>query len=211
MKKFLCMSREGRDTHTHTIIGRLIDIKADLQNDVFTKRLIYVFTCLSHCACLYLSVSELDSQLRLLENLLLSLPAVLICNHEQRQEAELIEEVTEVRVKLEEKLSASEEEKVKSCQHSPVFLDLFVLPYLSLPVCPQSMNVKRLRVSLGEEELLSLSSREELRQQQLHSDICSLHLELQVGRGGVSVTPVSTTTCHACNTCVFCVGVSRSV
>ncbi|XP_077942648.1 coiled-coil domain-containing protein 180 isoform X1 [Gasterosteus aculeatus] len=103
---------------------------------------------------LCMSREELDSQLRLLENLLLSLPAVLICNHEQRQEAELIEEVTEVRVKLEEKLSASEEEK--------------------------SMNVKRLRVSLGEEELLSLSSREELRQQQLHSDICSLHLELQV-------------------------------
>ncbi|KAL6115039.1 ccdc180 [Pungitius sinensis] len=100
------------------------------------------------------SREELETQLSLLENLLLSLPAVLICSHEQRQEAELIEEVSEVRRKLEEKVAAGEEEK--------------------------RMNVNLLRVSLRDEELLSLSSREELRQQQLHSDICSLHLELQV-------------------------------
>ncbi|KAM8885620.1 coiled-coil domain-containing protein 180 isoform 2-T4 [Spinachia spinachia] len=100
------------------------------------------------------SREELETQLSLLENRLLSLPAVLICNHEQRQEAELIEEVSKVRGKFEEKLAVSEEEK--------------------------SMNVNWLRVSLGDEELLTLSAREELRQQQLHSDICSLHLELQL-------------------------------
>ena len=43
------------------------------------------------------------------------------------------------------------------------------------------MNIHRLRASLSKEELNTLNSREELRQQQLHSTICRAHLELQVG------------------------------
>ncbi|MEQ2185998.1 hypothetical protein GOODEAATRI_024183, partial [Goodea atripinnis] len=45
-------------------------------------------------------------------------------------------------------------------------------------------NVRHLRVSLSDNELEALNSREELRQQQVHSAIHSTHLELQVGGGG---------------------------
>ncbi|XP_051250618.1 coiled-coil domain-containing protein 180 isoform X2 [Dicentrarchus labrax] len=102
---------------------------------------------------LSMSREELGKQLSVLEELLRSLPAVLISNHERRQEAELRKEVGGVRLKLEEVLAASEEEK---CE-----------------------NVRQLRVSLRDDELQTLTSREEVRQQQLHSAVCCSHLELQ--------------------------------
>ncbi|KAM6943925.1 coiled-coil domain-containing protein 180 [Lycodopsis pacificus] len=114
------------------------------------------------------SREELATQRSLSESLLLSLPEVLISNHEQRQGAELIEEMGRVRVKLEETLAASEEDK--------------------------RVNIRQLRVSLRDDDLQTVNIREELRQQQLQNSICSLHLELQVGGGGVSGTPVNTKT-----------------
>ncbi|XP_054466409.1 coiled-coil domain-containing protein 180 [Anoplopoma fimbria] len=121
----------------------------------------------------FLSTSreELETQLSLLENLLHSLPAVLISNHEQRQGAGLIEEVCRVGMKLEETLAASEEDKL--------------------------VNVRQLRVSLTDAALQTLNIREELRQQQLQSAICSLHLELQVclrDRGEEFVTSLASLT-----------------
>ncbi|XP_044051690.1 coiled-coil domain-containing protein 180 isoform X2 [Siniperca chuatsi] len=103
----------------------------------------------------FLSTSreELVNHLSVLEELLHSLPAVLISNHERQQGAELREEVGGVRLKLEETLAASETEKC--------------------------VNVRQLRASLGDDELQTLNSREELRQQQLHSALCCAHLELQ--------------------------------
>ncbi|KAK9523115.1 hypothetical protein VZT92_019535 [Zoarces viviparus] len=114
------------------------------------------------------SREELETQRSLSESLLLSLPEVLISNHEQRQGAELIEEMGRVRVKLEETLAASEEDK--------------------------RVNIHQLRVSLRDDDLQTVNIREELRQQQLQSAICSLHLELQVCvrvRGEEFVTSLS--------------------
>ncbi|XP_068457838.1 coiled-coil domain-containing protein 180 isoform X2 [Clinocottus analis] len=99
------------------------------------------------------SREELHTQLSLLGTVLLSLPEALISNHEQRQGAGLMEEVGRVQVKQEVMLAASEKDKV---------------------------NVRALRVSLRDEDLQAVSGREELRQQQLHSAVCCLHLELQV-------------------------------
>ncbi|XP_042370822.1 coiled-coil domain-containing protein 180-like, partial [Plectropomus leopardus] len=68
----------------------------------------------------FLSTSreELDMQLSHLHELLQMLPAALIRNHGQQQEAGLMEEVGGVRQKLEETLAASEEEKVSPvCPH----------------------------------------------------------------------------------------------
>ncbi|XP_074495833.1 coiled-coil domain-containing protein 180-like isoform X2 [Sebastes fasciatus] len=100
------------------------------------------------------SRAEMVRQLSVLEELLHSLPSVLIRNHGQRQEAGLREEVGGVRLKLEETLAASEEDK--------------------------RVNVRQLRASLRDEELQALTSREEFRQQQLHDAVCCAHLELQV-------------------------------
>ncbi|KAM3611041.1 uncharacterized protein V6R79_012771 [Siganus canaliculatus] len=99
------------------------------------------------------SRDELDRQLSLWDELLRCLPAALICNHEQRQEAELREEVGGVMAKLEETLAASEQEK--------------------------SVNFEQLRASLSDIELENVNRREEQRQQQLHGAICSSELELQ--------------------------------
>uniref|UniRef100_A0A8C9Z926 DUF4455 domain-containing protein n=1 Tax=Sander lucioperca TaxID=283035 RepID=A0A8C9Z926_SANLU len=103
----------------------------------------------------FLSTSreEFVSQLSVLEELLHSMPAVLIGNHERRQEAGLREQVGGVRLKLKETLAASEEEKRE--------------------------NVRQLRTSLRDGELQTLDSREQQRQQQLHSTVCWTHLELQ--------------------------------
>nr|XP_046242402.1 coiled-coil domain-containing protein 180-like [Scatophagus argus] len=103
----------------------------------------------------FLSTSreELVNQLSVLDELRRLLPAVLISSHERQQEAELRVEVGGVRLKLEEKLAASEKEKRE--------------------------NVRQLRASLRDDELHALNSREELRQQQLHGTICCAHLELQ--------------------------------
>ncbi|TNN65229.1 Coiled-coil domain-containing protein 180 [Liparis tanakae] len=117
------------------------------------------------------SREELETQLSLLADLLLSVPVVLISNHEQQQGAGLIEEMGRVRMKQEETLAASEEDK--------------------------RVNIHQLRVSLRDEELQTLVSREELRQQQLHSSICSFHLELQVSvrlRGEEFVTSLAALT-----------------
>ncbi|XP_033969387.1 coiled-coil domain-containing protein 180 isoform X2 [Trematomus bernacchii] len=100
------------------------------------------------------SREEVVSQLSVLEELLPSFAAVLISNHEQRQGAGLREEMGGVRLKLKDTLAASEEEK--------------------------RVNVRQLRASLRDEDLQSLSIREKLRQQRLHSNICTKHLELQV-------------------------------
>ncbi|XP_030274074.1 coiled-coil domain-containing protein 180 isoform X2 [Sparus aurata] len=106
------------------------------------------------------SREELVKQLSVLEELLRLLPGVLISNHELQQEAGLREKVCGVRLKLKETLAASEKEKC--------------------------LNFCQLRVSLRDDELRTLNSREELRQQQLHRSICSTHRKLQecVGVGG---------------------------
>ncbi|MED6261099.1 hypothetical protein ATANTOWER_000874 [Ataeniobius toweri] len=121
----------------------------------------------------FLSVSrdEVVKQLSVFRELLNCLPDVLINDHEGQQGARLTEEVGEVRKKLEEKLAASEEEKIS--------------------------NVRHLRVSLSDNELEALNSREELRQQQVHSAIHSTHLELQEcvrGRAEEFVTLLSSLT-----------------
>ncbi|XP_071328457.1 coiled-coil domain-containing protein 180 isoform X2 [Trachinotus anak] len=99
------------------------------------------------------STEDLVNQLSLLKDLLHSLPSVLIINQERQQGAELREEVGRIRKKLEEMLTVSEQQKTET--------------------------VRQLRVSLGDDELQSLISREELRQQRLHAAICCSHLELQ--------------------------------
>ncbi|KAF3695241.1 Coiled-coil domain-containing protein 180 [Channa argus] len=78
---------------------------------------------------------------------------VLIGTHEQRHAVELTKQVGQVRDKLKDTLSASETDK--------------------------KANMRQLRASLSEDELQALISREELRQQQLHSAICYSHLEIQ--------------------------------
>ncbi|XP_030011329.1 LOW QUALITY PROTEIN: coiled-coil domain-containing protein 180 [Sphaeramia orbicularis] len=99
------------------------------------------------------SKEELSNQLSVFEELLHSLPAILINNHEKQQEAELKEEVGGIMQKLEETMAGSEKEK--------------------------RLIVNKLRPSLSLEDLQSLGSREELRQQQLHSAICSSQQALQ--------------------------------
>ncbi|XP_008301354.1 uncharacterized protein ccdc180 [Stegastes partitus] len=102
---------------------------------------------------LSMSREEVVQQCSVLGRLLRSLPAVLILNHERQQEAGLREEVGGVRQKLEEMQAASKKERV---------------------VC-----VSRLRPSLSQCQLQTLTSREEQRQQQLFSATCSAHLEIQ--------------------------------
>ncbi|XP_075324935.1 coiled-coil domain-containing protein 180 [Odontesthes bonariensis] len=104
-------------------------------------------------ALLSRSREELVKQLSAFRELLNLLPGALISNHGQRHEEQLREEVGGVKKRLEEILAASEKEK--------------------------SVNIRRLRASLRMEELNTLTSREELRQQQVHSAICRAHLELQ--------------------------------
>ncbi|XP_049435658.1 coiled-coil domain-containing protein 180 isoform X2 [Epinephelus fuscoguttatus] len=121
----------------------------------------------------FLSTSreELETQLSMFEELLHSLPAVLISNHERQQGAGLTEEVGRVRLKMEEMLASSEEQK--------------------------RVNIHQLRVSLRNDRFQSLNSREELRQQQLHSAVCSTHQELQVcvrARGEEFVTSLASLT-----------------
>ncbi|XP_056231748.1 coiled-coil domain-containing protein 180 isoform X2 [Seriola aureovittata] len=99
------------------------------------------------------SREDLVDQLSVLDDLLHSFPAVLISNYEQQQEAELREEVGGVRRKLEEILTASEQEK--------------------------TVNLHQLRVSVGGGKLQTVISREEGRQERLHSAVCCSHLELQ--------------------------------
>ncbi|XP_067377136.1 coiled-coil domain-containing protein 180 isoform X1 [Channa argus] len=103
----------------------------------------------------FLSTSreEFWTQLSALDKLLHSLPSVLIGTHEQRHAVELTKQVGQVRDKLKDTLSASETDK--------------------------KANMRQLRASLSEDELQALISREELRQQQLHSAICCSHLEIQ--------------------------------
>ncbi|KAL7392312.1 hypothetical protein ABVT39_022867 [Epinephelus coioides] len=121
----------------------------------------------------FLSTSreELETQLSMFEELLHSLPAVLISNHERQQVAGLTEEVGRVRLKMEEMLASSEEQK--------------------------RVNIRQLRVSLRNDLFQSLNSREELRQQQLHSAVCRTHQELQVcvrARGEEFVTSLASLT-----------------
>ncbi|XP_041643155.1 coiled-coil domain-containing protein 180 isoform X2 [Cheilinus undulatus] len=99
------------------------------------------------------SRQELMNQFSVLEELLYLLPKVLISNHEQQHEAQLRNEVDGVKMKLDETLETSEKEK-----HD---------------------IVNQLRVSLRDDELQTLNSREKLRQQHLHDTICLAHQELQ--------------------------------
>ncbi|XP_041854208.1 coiled-coil domain-containing protein 180 isoform X3 [Melanotaenia boesemani] len=102
---------------------------------------------------LSMSREDLMKQMSEFRELLSSLPAALISSHEQQHEAWLRDEVCRVKKKLEEAMAASTKEK--------------------------SVNVRQLQVFLSEEELQVLNSKEELRQQQLYSIICSVYLELQ--------------------------------
>ncbi|XP_054895202.1 uncharacterized protein ccdc180 isoform X2 [Poeciliopsis prolifica] len=99
------------------------------------------------------SKDELMKQLSVFRELLNSLPEVLISHHVGLQGAWLTEEVGVVRKRLEEELAAGREQKMS--------------------------NLGRLRVSLSEDELQALESREEHRQQQLHGAILRSHLEQQ--------------------------------
>ncbi|XP_058492662.1 coiled-coil domain-containing protein 180 isoform X2 [Solea solea] len=99
------------------------------------------------------SRKALANQQSLFRDLLHSLPSVLISNYEQQQEVGFVEMVDGLRKKQEECLAASEQDK--------------------------KLNVQRLRVSLRENELQLVVSKEEARQQQLHGTICCLHMELQ--------------------------------
>ncbi|XP_015259342.1 PREDICTED: coiled-coil domain-containing protein 180-like, partial [Cyprinodon variegatus] len=92
-------------------------------------------------------------QLFVFRGLLRSLPEILIKNHEGQHVTWLTAEVCAVQEKLEKQLATSEEEK--------------------------NSNFYGLKVSLGEKELQTLNSKEELRQQQLLSATLSTHLELQ--------------------------------
>ncbi|CAI5651312.1 unnamed protein product [Oreochromis niloticus] len=117
------------------------------------------------------SRDDVVKQLSVFEEMLLSSPAVLISDHERQHGAGLREEVARFTQKLEETLAASEKER--------------------------SVNICQLRTSLREDELEMLNSREELRQQQLHSTISSVHLELQDcvrGRGEEFVTSLASLT-----------------
>ncbi|XP_037536764.1 coiled-coil domain-containing protein 180 [Nematolebias whitei] len=99
------------------------------------------------------SKQEVVKQLSVFRELLSSLPPILISNHEQQQGAWLREEVGGGRKKLEELMAISDKEK--------------------------SLNIRQLRFSLRDDELQALNSREELRQQQLHSSVIRTHMELQ--------------------------------
>lgn len=102
---------------------------------------------------LEMSRTILGSQHCVFKDLLKEIPSILIRNHEEQRRAELIAKVNDVTENLREHLRASEEERL--------------------------VNVQELRVSLKEAELQDLVSREEMRQQQLHSAISSSHQELQ--------------------------------
>nr|XP_043900149.1 coiled-coil domain-containing protein 180-like [Solea senegalensis] len=95
----------------------------------------------------------LVTQQSVFNDLLHFLLIVLIRQHGQRREVEFIEMVHGVRKKLEEHLASSEKNK--------------------------EVNVQQLRLSLRKEELQLVVSREEARQQQLHSTICCSHVELE--------------------------------
>ncbi|XP_032433445.1 uncharacterized protein ccdc180 isoform X3 [Xiphophorus hellerii] len=99
------------------------------------------------------SKDEVVKQLSVFRELLDSLPEVLISHHVGQQGAWLTEEVGVFRKRLEEELAAGKDQKMS--------------------------NLGRLRVSLKEDELQTLESREERRQQQLHDAILRSHLELQ--------------------------------
>uniref|UniRef100_A0A3B3H3J9 DUF4455 domain-containing protein n=1 Tax=Oryzias latipes TaxID=8090 RepID=A0A3B3H3J9_ORYLA len=99
------------------------------------------------------SREELVKQLFVLKELLSSLPAVLMNKHEQQHTVWLKEQLAGIMKKLEETLAASEKEKIS--------------------------NFRELRVSMSKNMLDMVISREELRQQTLHSTICGAHLQLQ--------------------------------
>lgn len=61
-----------------------------------------------------LSLSDLLAQFSVLDQLLHSLPSVLMSNHERQQGAELTGEVGGIRKKLEETFAVSEKEKVRT-------------------------------------------------------------------------------------------------
>ncbi|RVE68722.1 hypothetical protein OJAV_G00094210 [Oryzias javanicus] len=99
------------------------------------------------------SREELVKQLFVLKELLSSLPAVIISKHEEQHKVWLKEQLAGITKKLEEMLAASEKERTS--------------------------NFRELRVSMTEAMLEVVNSREELRQQKLHSAICCAHLQLQ--------------------------------
>ncbi|XP_024909192.1 coiled-coil domain-containing protein 180-like, partial [Cynoglossus semilaevis] len=95
----------------------------------------------------------LENQEAIFKDLLRDFPSVLISNYGQKHEEELTQTVCEIRQNLEVHLANSEQEK--------------------------KANVQQLRASLRGDRLLTVVSREEERQKQLHSTICSSHLKLQ--------------------------------
>ncbi|XP_017162072.1 uncharacterized protein LOC103470801 [Poecilia reticulata] len=118
-----------------------------------------------------MSKDEVVKQLSKFRELVDSLPEVLISHHVGQQEAWLSEELGVVRKRLEEQLAAGKDQKMS--------------------------NLGQLRVSLNEDELQTLESREERRQQQLHSAILRSHLQLQEcmrGRAEQFVTSLASLT-----------------
>ncbi|XP_014824392.1 PREDICTED: coiled-coil domain-containing protein 180 [Poecilia mexicana] len=118
-----------------------------------------------------MSKDEVVKQLSKFREMLDSLPEVLISHHVGQEGVWLTEELALVRKRLEEELAAGKEQKMS--------------------------NLGRLRVSLKEDELKTLESKEERRQQQLHSAILRSHLELQEcvrGRAEQFVTSLASLT-----------------
>ncbi|KAG7218330.1 hypothetical protein INR49_020470 [Caranx melampygus] len=103
----------------------------------------------------FLSTSREDlvKQLSVFDDLLRSLPSLLIGNYERQKEAALREVVGRVRKKMEEIVMASEQEK--------------------------ELNMRQLRACGGGGELQAVMSQEQERQERLHSAIHCSHLELQ--------------------------------
>lgn len=158
---FLSTCRQGTCTHTHTQ-------RDTLSEDLHQSR-----------------VPVLEEQLATWDELLRLFPSVLIGNLERRHEAELRKGVGGVRAKLARTLSESEKERVRMGDpREEVFSSalsdgsLFILFFSPPGQCDVSC---RLRISLRNDKLQDLVNREESRQQQLHSTICSAHLQVQVG------------------------------
>lgn len=101
--------------------------------------------------------------------------------HEQQHTMWLKEQLAGIMKKLEETLAASEKEKVKCSDADQCdTLRVLILTVKHVFVC-QISNFRELRVSMSKNMLDMVISREELRQQTLHSTICGAHLQLQVG------------------------------
>uniref|UniRef100_A0A096ME53 DUF4455 domain-containing protein n=1 Tax=Poecilia formosa TaxID=48698 RepID=A0A096ME53_POEFO len=154
---------------SHVSTFSLVPESADIWAEAIQKRLLGYQE--QGKKFLIMSKDEVVKQLSKFREMLDSLPEVLISHHVGQEGVWLTEELALVRKRLEEELAAGKEQKMS--------------------------NLGRLRVSLKEDELKTLESKEERRQQQLHSAILRSHLELQEcvrGRAEQFVTSLASLT-----------------